>query len=796
MCMGYISAFLNQAPAYRNAVALLQSFPMLSYVLSSGFSHLAHVDPGSAAVLEALQSLGLDVRHHPSHWGRLCELREGALAWPYPPWPSSRHDFIPYILIAYSSPGLLKSFLSGGLPLKPRFGTNPLVYAADFRQIRHAMVLLASGADVNSRGLVVDESHYALPLEVAVDLGDDTVVGELLERGCAVPWELLATAVCMPWCSTRVLLKLMQTNEFLEWAHEIGDEKLYRSIFNSARPNAGDSRKTDEDHVAVARILRQIGQDLSADSRFGTELVERSIRAAHTSMLEFLLPQDQPPPARFLFAAATGDTPETVPVVRFLLHKGADVHAVSDGCMDTALHLAVLCPWEPRRLELVEILIEAGCNATISNAQGKTALDIAIERGYKSAAELLRSYKVQFSPSILPTALEKCATLEMVEYLIRNGADVHATTSGGDTVLHLAIRWYGELESLSLVKRFIEAACNPIACNSMGQTIIGTAIGCGYTSVVELLRSCKVKFPPDALPFALQKCAALEMVEYLIRNGADVHSTTSGGDTVLHLAIREYSESTCLSLVRRFIEAGCDPIAYNSKGKTVLDTAIERGRASAVELLRSCKVEFPPDVLLIALQECSAPKMVECLIRNGADVYSITSGGDTVLHLAITEYDEQACLFLVKRLIEAGCNPITQNLKRQKVLETAIVRGYNSVAEYLLSHEDFLPPSEISTIALQECSPPQIPDVPLSFPTEVYTPISLTIPQSLPLRPTTHGEHYLGPAATAFNHAFNEDVLLCPFPLGEHAKGHLFLGRLRASRPWLGVEGVSLWVGL
>ena len=258
MCMRYISIFLKQESP-RGNVAPLKSFPMLSYVLSSGFNHLAHVDPGSTVVLEALRSLGSDVRHHPSHWERLCELREEVLRWPYPPWPSSRHDFVLYILIAYSSPALLQSFLSSDQPLKPRVGTNPLVYGADLRKTDHAMALLACGADVNMRGFVIDDSHHASPLEIAIDFGDDVLVGELLRRGCVVTSELLTTAVCMPWCSTRVLVKLMQTDKFMEWAHEIGDERLYRSVFNSARPNSGDSKKTDEDHVSLARILRQIG---------------------------------------------------------------------------------------------------------------------------------------------------------------------------------------------------------------------------------------------------------------------------------------------------------------------------------------------------------------------------------------------------------------------------------------------------------------------------------------------------------------------------------------------------------
>ena len=519
MCMGYISVFLKQGRC-RGNVAPLETFPMMSYVLSSGFNHIAHVDPGSMIVLEALQSLGSDVRHHPSHWDRLCELCAD-LQLSYPPWPSSSHDFVLYILIAYSSPGLLESFLSARRPLKPRIGTNPLVYAADLRKTKHAMALLACGANVNLHSLVADGSHKALPLEVAIDLGDDVLVGELLQRGCLVTSEVLSTAVCMPWCSTRVLVKLMETAEFEEWANEIGDEKLYRGVFNSARPNGGDSREIDENHVALARRLRHIGQDLSADSPFGAELIERAIHAAHISMLEYLLPPDQPPPPRFLLAASTGDTSETVSVTRFLLQRGVDINAASVGRGDTALHLAAMCPWEPRSLELTQMIIDAGCNPQVHNLRGETPVTIAVKRGHLSVVEHLLSCNVPFPPDILPIALRSRSTPQVIEFLIRKGADVNSTTSSGDTVFHLAITKYAESTCLDLINRFIQVGCNPTTCNSEGKTVIEVAIMRGYTSVVNHLILC------NALPLShtLVTCTFLFTMSTLFLFGTRTHVT-------------------------------------------------------------------------------------------------------------------------------------------------------------------------------------------------------------------------------------------------------------------------------
>ena len=126
-------------------------------------------------------------------------------------------------------------------------------------------------------------------------------------------------------------------------------------------------------HVALTRRLRQVGHDLSADSLFGAAVVERAIHTAYISLLRYLLLPHQPPPAWFL-AASTGDTPELASVVRYLPCGGIDIHAVSVGRRDTALHLAALYPWEPRSLELTSMLIK------LDVTLGETPLGILLIR--------------------------------------------------------------------------------------------------------------------------------------------------------------------------------------------------------------------------------------------------------------------------------------------------------------------------------------------------------------------------------------------------------------------------------
>ena len=197
------------------------------------------------------------------------------------------------------------------------------------------------------------------------------------------------------------------------------------------------------------------------------------------------------------------------------------------------------------------------------------------------------------------------------------------------------------------MKILIDAGCDTTALNSTRETVLEIAMQRSFTSMVELLLPCDVPLPPDVLLTALQRGTTLEMVEYLIRRGADVRSTTSDGDTVLHLALADMdrTEEECCKFVQCLVNAGCNPSTCNSMGKAVLLAAIERSFSSVVELLLLFSVSVPPDILHTALGHCK-PQMVQVLTRKvyDNDHLRIASGSNcewvTQLPLAIP-YSEQ-----------------------------------------------------------------------------------------------------------------------------------------------------------
>ena len=204
-----------------------------------------------------------------------------------------------------------------------------------------------------------------------------------------------------------------------------------------------------------------------------------------------------------------------------------------------------MCPWEPRRLELTEILIKAGCNPITRNSKGQTVFEVPIEREYTSVVELLLSYNVPLPPDILPIALQKCSIPQMAEFMIRNGADVHSTASDGNTVLHLAITEHAESMRLDLVKTLIEAGCNSMAQDSDANTVLEAAMIRGYTSVAQYLLSRDITLPPtfDILYKVLQQQCSPQMIQLLARKCANdlVVMSESRWDTLLQLVHASYT---------------------------------------------------------------------------------------------------------------------------------------------------------------------------------------------------------------------------------------------------------------
>ncbi|KAK7152715.1 hypothetical protein R3I93_010816 [Phoxinus phoxinus] len=123
-----------------------------------------------------------------------------------------------------------------------------------------------------------------------------------------------------------------------------------------------------------------------------------------------------------------------------------------------ALHLAVITE-QPR---IVEQLLKAGCDASLVDDCGNTALHIACRKGSMACFGLLTQGCPQHLPAILQTPNyngQKCihvtaiqGYLSLLESLVQLGADINSQEQcNGRTALHLAV----DLQNYELVKLLI-----------------------------------------------------------------------------------------------------------------------------------------------------------------------------------------------------------------------------------------------------------------------------------------------------------------------------------------------------
>lgn len=260
-----------------------------------------------------------------------------------------------------------------------------------------------------------------------------------------------------------------------------------------------------------------------------------------------------------------------------------------------------------------------------------TPLQVAVARHYSDIAKFLleKGAEVNIScagashPLHIVMSRYSWATkpehMAIIEALLRNGADVSATSEVGESALHAAARIGSDLLELLL-----RAGANKDARDSRGRTVLDTAV---------LSRN-------------------LGIVKTCIAHGVSVNASDVNGDRTLHAAIRLHAAAQTkdqyapvrthneFEIVELLLESGADVHATDASGKTALSVALE----------------------------CRSAVMVETCIMHGADVNARLDNGDGILHTAAklasdpemadfllqSEFKTRRTRRLVERLFQSG----------------------------------------------------------------------------------------------------------------------------------------------
>jgi ankyrin repeat protein len=210
-------------------------------------------------------------------------------------------------------------------------------------------------------------------------------------------------------------------------------------------------------------------------------------------------------------------------------------------------------------LEILQALIDDGADVNMQDDKGRTAL-------FFSAA-----------------TTNSTSSIEALKKLLNAGANVNIQTKNGSTALTMAARLSNTTSSLETVKELIKANANVNFKNIADNTaLMGAVVTSNTTSSLETVKilidagayvNVQTKEGWTALMFAAaysNTTSSLETVKELLKAHANVNLKTVTGFTALMLAARTSNTTSSLETVKTLIDAGAYVNVQNKEGWTAL----------------------------------------------------------------------------------------------------------------------------------------------------------------------------------------------------------------------------------
>ncbi|CAB0033404.1 unnamed protein product [Trichogramma brassicae] len=367
-----------------------------------------------------------------------------------------------------------------------------------------------------------------------------------------------------------------------------------------------------------------------------------------------------------------------VDIVERFIESGHNANCLVQQTGDSLLHLAL----RNKQKEVIELLLKRGGDPNLANAKGETPLHITDREYYDAGCvntlfeicdEIERSVKVDardelgYSPLLLAV---HSGNAQFVELLLNRGADPNAADKNGSTPLHFIGE--GDIDDdvaeifLRTNNRVRHLQLDPR--NQFGCTPLHVALNHGRKSIVEsLLRRGVDPNLADAqgltpLHIICQRDVGDELAEIFLRVTDEVErrvqldARNQFGNAPLHSALFRGKMNMVESLLKR----GADLNLANPKGSTALHIVSNResNDDSAETLLRMIddfQLTVPADVLnqwgrtpLHLAASYRHVKFVKSLLSRGADPNLADTEGWTPLHIICKSHvdDDRAEIFL------------------------------------------------------------------------------------------------------------------------------------------------------
>ena len=327
--------------------------------------------------------------------------------------------------------------------------------------------------------------------------------------------------------------------------------------------------------------------------------------------------------------------------VNVLLQYGANVARTDDSGF-TALHYACEYNGSP---EVLSFLISNGADVDARSSYNPV-FSVPSENGYADMkAARVRTVNTSSDNGVTPLMIAaRESHLNVVTFLIKEGADVSLPDYDGRTALHFAVG--SSDNSCEILSCLIENGADINKRRMDNQTPLMVAVEKGLVSVAT----------------------------FLIEHGADVDLQNENGNTALHYAL--YGSDVSCEILSCLIGSGADVNGVNKVKHTPLMIAAKRGHLNALTLLikhGAHDVDLQDSDGYTALHYAVygsdiSCEILSCLIGIGADVNARTNNGVTPLMIAA----EEGHINAVTSLVKCGANVDLQDKDGQTALDHAL----------------------------------------------------------------------------------------------------------------------------
>ena len=428
----------------------------------------------------------------------------------------------------------------------PGTGGRTALHSLEYVDTDVVEVLIDAGADIEAK-----DPCGQSPLHCASEKGEIAIVKVLVEAGAEVCARDNYGNTCLKCAAC---YGHTETVRYLVGLKEVDVNQRDCMGCTALRSTAGTV------HADVVEVLIDAGADIEAKDDVGYSPIRWACIHGYIAVVKVLLKAgakvchaDNEGDYTCLDLAANNGRTETVRYLASLREVDVNHQGFQNR---TALHIAV----SNGRVNVVEVLIDAGADIEAKDVKGLTPLHYACDAG----------------------------KLEIVQMLVEAGADVRVADNEGETCLNRAAN-DGRTETVRYLASLREA--DVIRQGFQNRTALHTAVSSGHVNVVEVLIDAGADIEAknvNGRTLLHYACDAgkLEIVQMLVEAGADVRVADNNGHTCLMLAgANGHAETVCYLVNSKEV----DVKQTDRLGNTALEAALEQGNVMKEEKQRRVK---------------------------------------------------------------------------------------------------------------------------------------------------------------------------------------------------------------